>query len=97
MSSTNPFSPEAATRLHIAVEHRRERLLGLPFRMHGSQRLHAIERKGQLDIHRLLDPERAVVVEGRDALFDRHKIWPVLRRDTRNEVEDRGLAGAVVP
>ena len=66
-------------RLQVAVQHRRERLLGLPFRMHRRHDLHAVEREGQLHIHRLLDPERAVVVEGRDALLDRHEVRSVLR------------------
>jgi len=35
--------------------------------MQGSQRLHAIEREGHLDVHRLLDPQRAIVIEGCDA------------------------------
>jgi hypothetical protein len=43
-------------RLQIAIQHPRERLLGLPFRMHRRQRLHAVEGEGQLHIHRLLDP-----------------------------------------
>ena len=74
-------------RLHVAVEHRLERLLGLPLRMLRRQRLHAVEREGELDVHRLLDPERAVVVEGRDALVDRHEVRPALRGDARDEVE----------
>ena len=63
MSSTNPFSPACRQRLHVAVEHRRERLLGLPLRMHRREDFYAVEREGQLHIHRLLDPERAVIVK----------------------------------
>ena len=84
-------------RLQVAVQHRRERLLGLPFRMHRRHDLHAVECEGQLDIHRLLDPERAVIVEGRDALVDRYEEGPALRRDARDEVEDRRLGRALVP
>jgi hypothetical protein len=42
----------------------------------GSQRLHTIEREGQLDLYRLFHPKRAVVIEGRDALGGRDKIRP---------------------
>ena len=84
-------------RLQVAVQHRRERLLGLPVRMHGRKRLHPVECKGQLDIHRLLDPERAVIVEGRDALLDRHEERPALRRDPRDKIEDRSLGRPLVP
>ena len=83
--------------LHVAVQHCCEGLLGLPFRMHRRHRLHAIEREGQLHIHWLLDPERAVIVEGRDALVDRYEVRTALRRDTRDKVEDRRFRRAVVP
>jgi hypothetical protein len=32
------------------------------------ERLHAVEREGELEVHRLLGPQRAVVVEHGDAL-----------------------------
>ena len=65
-------------RLHVAFEQRLERLLGLPLRMLRRQRLDAIEREGELEIDRLLGPQRAVVVEGGDALGRRHEIRPAL-------------------
>ena len=92
-----PLFAGSRQRLHVAVEHRRERLLGLPLRMHRCHGLHAVECEGQLHVHRLLDPERAVIVEGRDALVDRHEVRPALRRDARDEVEDRRFGRAVVP
>ena len=56
----------------------------LPFRMLRRQRLHAIEDERQLDVHRLFDPQRAVVVERRDALIRRHEVRPpcVVTRET---------------
>ncbi len=54
--------------LHVAVQHRLERLLVLPFRMQGRHCLHAIEREDQLHVHGVLGPQRAVIVECRDAL-----------------------------
>jgi hypothetical protein len=44
-----------------------KRLFALPLGMLRRQRLHTVEREEELEIHRLLGPERAVVVEGGDA------------------------------
>ena len=76
-------------RLHVAVEHRLERLLGLPVGVLRRQRLDAVEDEGELEVHRLLDPQRAVVVERGDALVRRHEVRPALRRDARDEIDDR--------
>ena len=40
--------------LHVALEQRGERLLVLPLGMLRRERLHAVEREEELDIHRLL-------------------------------------------
>ena len=82
------FFAGSRQRLQVAVQHRRERLPSLPFRMHGRKNLHAIECEGQLHIHRLLDPECAVVVESRDALLGRNEEGPALRCDARDKIED---------
>jgi hypothetical protein len=37
------------------------------------ERLDPVEREGELEVDRLLGPERAVVVEGGDALLDRNE------------------------
>ena len=79
------------------VEHRLERLLVLPVRILRRQRLDAVEDEGELDVHRLLDPQRAVVVEGGDALIHRHEVRPALGGDTRDEGGDRLFRRAVVP
>ena len=60
--------------IDIALEQRGERFLGFPFRMLRCQRLHAIEREVELDGHRLLAPQRAVVVERGDAFGRRHEV-----------------------
>ena len=54
--------------LPIAREHGLERLLGLPLRLLGRQCRHAVEREQTPGVHRVLDPQRAVLVERRDAL-----------------------------
>ena len=84
-------------RLHVAFDRCLERLLVLPLRMLGRHRLDAVEREGQLEVHRLLGPQRAVVVEGGDALGGRHEIRPALPRNAGDEIDDRLLGGAVVP
>ena len=61
-------------RLHVAFEYRLERLRVFPLGMLRRQRLDAVEREGELDVHRLLGPERAVVVEDGDALGWRHEV-----------------------
>ena len=51
----------------IALEQRSEGFFGLPFGMLRRERLHAVEREVELNGHRLLAPERAVVVKRGDA------------------------------
>ena len=82
---------------HVALEQRGERLLVLPLGMLRGERLHAVEREEELEIHRLLGPERAVVVEDRDALGGRDEVGRALLRHLLDEVDDRLLRRAVVP
>ena len=63
----------------------------------GRERLDAVEREEQLEVHRLLGPERAVVVEGGDALGGRDEVRRALLRHLRDEVDDGLLGRAVVP
>jgi hypothetical protein len=80
---------------HVAVEHGLEWLFGLPTRVLRRQLPDAVENEGELDIHRLLDPQRAVIVESRDTLIFGHEIRPA--GDSRNKVGDRTLRRAVIP
>ena len=82
---------------HIALEQRGERFLGLPLGMLRRERLHAVEREVELHRHRLLAPERAVVVERGDALGDRHEVRRAFLRHLLDEVDDGLLGLAVVP
>jgi len=61
------------------------------------QCLDAIERERELEVHRLLGPERAVVVEDGDALGHWHEAGAPLLRHFRHEVDDGLSAGAGVP
>ena len=85
--SSNALLARRGERLHVALEHRLERLLGLPLRMLRRQRLDAVEREGELEIDRLLAPQRAVIVEGGDAFGRWHEVRAALRRHARDEVE----------
>ena len=81
-----PLLAGRGQRLQVAVEHGLERLLGLPAGVLRRQRLDAIEDEGELDIHRLLDPQRPVIVECGDALIRRHEVRSALRGDPRDEL-----------
>ena len=74
MSSSDGLLAAGQRALQVAREDRLERLLVLPLRMLRRQRLDAVEREGELEVHRLLGPERAVVVEDGDALGGRHEV-----------------------
>ena len=82
---------------HVAPEQRGERLLRFPFRMPGRKLPDAIQHEEELEVHRLLGPERAVVVEDRDAFGRRHKVRPAVLRHLRDEVRDGFLCRPVVP
>jgi hypothetical protein len=71
-----------------AVEHRLEGLGLLPFRVLRGESLDAIECELELVVDRLLDPQRAVVVEGGDALGRRHIVRPALVRHAGDEIGD---------
>ena len=51
----------------------------------------------ELDRHRLLAPERAVVVEHRQAVLDPHRLRPVLAADPCDELHDRPLRRTIPP
>ena len=67
-------------RLLVASSSALNGCLRLPFRMLRRHRLDAVEREGNLEVIRLLGPQRAVIVEGGDALGRparnrRHLAW----------------------
>jgi hypothetical protein len=59
--------------------------------------LHLVEGEDELVVQRLLDPQRAVIVERGDALGRRYKVESTLLGHPRDEIDYRLLNGAVVP
>lgn len=84
-------------RLHVALEYRLERLFVLPFRMGRSLRLYAVEREGELGIHWMFDPKRAVIVEDGDALRFRNEVGRTLLGHLLDEGDDSRFRGGVIP
>jgi hypothetical protein len=58
---------------------------------------HPIQTVEYLRVHRMLDPERAVLVKGGNTLFLRHKTAARLVSGRLNEFGYRLLGGPVVP
>ncbi len=57
------------------------------------ERFDAIEREGELEIHRLLGPKCSVVVKGRDAFGDRDEVRRAGLRHLFDEVHAKREAG----
>src|SRR5439155_25022280 len=74
-----------------------ERFFRFPLRMLRRDRLHAINREEELEIHWLLTPERSVVIERGDALLERNKIRRAFLGDLSDEFGDGLLGRAVIP
>jgi hypothetical protein len=68
----------------------------LPFRMLRRQRLHLVDREGQLEIDRLLGPQCAVIVEGGDALGRLDVVWRPLPGDALDKAGDGLLRRTVI-
>ena len=97
ISSTMPCSPDSASVFMSPSSTALNGCLSFHSGCAGAMRLDAVEREGELDVHRLFAPQRAVVVEGGDALVGGTKSGPpcVVTRSTNSY--DRGLGRAVVP
>lgn len=84
-------------RLHVTIQNGLERPLVFPFRMHWGKRFNSIKRESKLDIHRLLAPQRAVVVKGRNALWHRDEVRRGLTRHSSDKTQNRLLGPAIIP
>ena len=83
--------------VHVALQHRRKRLLFAPFRMLRREFADTVDDEQQLEIQRLFRPERAVVVEHGDTFGRRHEICRVPRTRLVDEVDDRPFRRRVTP
>jgi hypothetical protein len=83
--------------LHVAPQKRREGFRRRPLRMERRERPDPVDREQELEIRRLLGPQRSVVVEHRDAVGRRDISRGPLGGDPLDEVHDRRPRGAVVP
>ena len=66
-------------------------------RLRLDHRRHPLQAVHHLRVHRMLDPQRAVLVEGGDARLRRHELRARLVGGRLHELDDRLLRGAVVP
>jgi len=84
-------------RFAISRQHGLERLDVLQCRRLRHHRRDAFQAKHHLGVHRMLDPERAVLVEHRDAVVRDHVVRAGAIDGGAHEAENRLLRGAVVP
>jgi hypothetical protein len=82
---------------HVAGERRLKGLTLFPLGMLRSLRLHTIDGEGELKVDLLLGPQRAIVVEGGDALGNGHEVAASGRTDAGDEVEDSLLGRCLIP
>ena len=69
----------------------------LQFRLLRDHRWNAVEAVGHLRVDRMLDPQRAVLIEGRDTSLRRDEVRTRLVGRRAHEVHDALLCRAVVP
>jgi hypothetical protein len=81
----------------VTFQQRGERLLCFPLRVLGCECLYAIEREQQLEIHGLLGPECAIVVEGGNSVVFQYEVGTPLPGNAINESNDGLLGLRVVP
>src|SRR5262245_29524671 len=94
--STMPLSPIAATAFMSPASTDLKGSL-IFFRMLVRLLPHLVDGEDELVVHRLLDPQGAVVVERGEAVLGLDVIRSTLFGDTRHIIEDRLLRRAVVP
>ncbi len=84
-------------RFEVAFENGGEGLLILPLGVLRREGLHAVQREEELEIHRLLGPERAVVVEGGDAFRGGNKFSAAFLGDFFHKGDDGFFRRGVIP
>jgi hypothetical protein len=82
---------------HIAFEDALEGLFCLPLGMLGGHLPDTVEGEDELGVERRLDPERAVVVEGGDAVGDGDEVRRALFGDALDEGDDGFFGSGIIP
>ncbi|MNZ87660.1 hypothetical protein D3C78_1065240 [compost metagenome] len=83
--------------LVVVLQHGLEGLLGFPFRVLGRHALDFLQGEQHLEVHRLLTPQRAVVVEHGDALSGLDVVPGAFGGHRLDKLDDAFLRGAIVP
>ena len=80
----------------IAGEHSFERLDVAQFRLRLGQHRHSFQRVRHERVHRMLDPQRAVLIEGGNAVLGLHKLRARFVCGRFDECDDRLFAGPLI-
>jgi hypothetical protein len=87
--SVDRFQAEAKQWLETARDPRWKR----PY----TELTYQLQAVDHLRVHRMRDPQRAVLIEGGDARLRRHELRATLFRSGLHELDDRLFGGSVVP
>jgi hypothetical protein len=93
----DPLLAARQSGLQVPFQQGGEGLARLPLGMARRECLDPVDGERELDVHRLLDPERAVVVERGDPLGGRHEVGRSVPGDSVDEGKDGLPGGRVVP
>src|SRR5579871_2968577 len=83
--------------LHVVMQESSKWLLRLPLRMLRGELFDAVEGESKFGVHRLLCPQRAVVVDGYDAICWRNEIGATLLGYASYKISNCLLGLTVVP
>jgi hypothetical protein len=92
-----PSRPDCGQRLVIVFQHRLERLSGFPFRVLRRSALDFFEGEQQFEVHRLLAPQGAVVVEHGDAVLGFDEVLTALISHCLDEFDDVLFRRSFIP
>jgi hypothetical protein len=84
-------------RFEVALDRGLERLFLFPLRMLRRERLHPVDGKKELEIGRLLAPQRSVVIEDGNPLSRHHELLAAFLSNLFDELDDGLLRRGIVP
>ncbi|MCY1244814.1 hypothetical protein D9M72_579130 [compost metagenome] len=91
------FQAAGGQGLVVIFQHGLERLGGFPFRVLPRGSFDFFEGEQQFEVHRLLAPQGAVVIEHGNAVFGFDEVLAVLIGDRLHELDDLFFRRTVVP